>query len=77
MVPKLWYAVHEGLQGGTRDPSVLLYKMKTFCFSLSCYVYKFLRFCVLPLIVSKNGIISRNHFIHAACVSSPVCQTFE
>ena len=47
--------VREGLQRGTRDPSVLVHKKKTFCFSLSRFVNKFLHFCVLPLIVSKNG----------------------
>ena len=47
--------VREGLQCGTRDPSVLLHKKKTFCLSLSRFVNKFLHFCVLPLLVSKNG----------------------
>ena len=47
--------VHEGLQGGTQDSSVLLHKKKTFCFSLSRFVNKFLHFCVLPLLVSNNG----------------------
>ena len=39
---------------GTRDPSVLLHKKNTFCFHLSGSVNKFLHFCVLPLLVSKN-----------------------
>jgi len=53
VVPKL--VVREGFQGGTRDPSVFLHKKNTFCFHLSASVNKFLRFCVLPLLVSKNG----------------------
>ena len=52
VVPKLWY---DGLQGGTRDPSVLLRQKKTFCFYFSGSANKFLHFCVLPLLILKNG----------------------
>ena len=59
VVPKLVVrvppVVREGFQGGTGDPSVFLYKKNRFFFHLSASVNKFLHFCVLPLLVSKNG----------------------
>jgi len=69
-------AVREGLEGGTRDPSVLLHKKKTFCFYLSGSVNKFLNFRVPPLNFEKwplyflTGILFMPHL----CL---VCQTFD
>ena len=61
--------VREGLQSGTRDPSVLLNKKNTFCFHLSNSVNKFLNFCVLPLLVLKNG----HYSFSQPCRSCRIC----
>jgi len=64
--------VREGLQGGTRDTSVLLHKKKTFCFCLSGSVNILLYFCVLPLLILKN---SHYHCSQAFC-SCRICVWF-
>jgi len=55
--------IREGLQGGTRDPSLLLHKKKTFFYLLGS--------------VTAILLMTHSHFVHAAFASSVVCQSFD
>jgi len=67
--------VHEGLQGGTQHPFLL---HKKHCFCLPSSVNIFLHFCVLFLLVSKNGLSNFSQpFCSCGIYASLVYQTID